>query len=1253
MNILILLRREKVKNKFVLFLGIVLILGFIQAGYTWNDTAREVNYSAFEDTTYYHNMTLNLSGGGTGENRTYSIDVGGGLDILWNDDIINYSTISSWIFIDSIINDFLVINATQDNHTGIFRLPLKIAWDTTGAYTDSFYFNVTPINDAPVFANLSNQSMSMGDLFTYNITATDEEDNFPLDLNISFVSCETAQWSTRNSTNCTLFDSDDYTFDNDTGQLNISFTPSKNDVGNYTINFTIADSGNTTEPFNASREYLINFQVLNSNSFPVITYVCDNERNWTEGNNVLCYINATDEDEVNNLTFDSNYSWFLDDEVSDVNLSTNFSGFAVVNFTPTDVNVGNWSILINVSDTGEIQRVNSTEIYFFIDNVEDNPSLDSVSNKTVYTNTTFYVNATDDDLLVSDDSVKDEVLTFGSNTSWVDISTHSISNSNYVTAKVEIDYDYALSNLGEGNYSVKINVTDDFGNSDEQIFNVEILANNPVVWDPQTETNYNYNESTNVYLNLSLNVSDADNDTITFTYSLNNTFTNFDLSSAGIINFTPTDADVGSHLVSVNATDGKENSPKDFVFTISNVNDAPSIGVFTSNTPNATYNSTSVSTAEDNLTIITLFVYDDDFKIPSAQRVFYNESLTLFTNVSGGPNSSLINFTLDSLPSVGENRSIYTATFTPAKTDVGNYSVLLNLTDFSNSLDNISFDVFVYETDHNPTLSTIDNQTSTVNRSFYYQFVAYDEEDGYSNETNNTNFTFSYNFINGTSFLNSTNFNFTTGEIDITFNDSQYGTYLIEITVNDSNGMEDAQNFSFFVYEIPSITFPLVNNSFYLKENVTSSLNFSANHSVGDNLTYQFYVPYSNGTEALRYNVSYFGNNTNLTWNFTPGFTDETYNQTVNLTLLVINSIYPDINYSTYWNLSINHTNAPIEFSGSIPAQASTYSNSIDIDLSDYFSDVDATDSYYGQSVNFTLASNANSSGITYSVANWVMTLSASSALSETVNITGFDLENGTRITNATSNNFLVTFTTPTTIPAPSSGGGGGGGSKKPSTTPVLEISIDEVIYATTYDYFSVPFELKNAGSASARDIYLNATLEDYVDGNISFSFPTPYIDVLDVGESMNLSFLVYTNLNETGKFKATIFANGTKPKVSDWANFYISVIEKKVKDVQEFLLFVERFVVENPECIELYELVQSAQGYFDNAEIDMAYGKAEEALKACEESISRNRRFDYNQFLGDNRLFYAAILTALIFLVGIGFYFYKKVKLNKLNRLE
>lgn len=75
---------KEAKTKFqilILFTLISIAMAvLVSASYSW--VGNDVNYTASEDTFYMHNLTNNVTG--SGENRTFSIDAVGGLNILWN-----------------------------------------------------------------------------------------------------------------------------------------------------------------------------------------------------------------------------------------------------------------------------------------------------------------------------------------------------------------------------------------------------------------------------------------------------------------------------------------------------------------------------------------------------------------------------------------------------------------------------------------------------------------------------------------------------------------------------------------------------------------------------------------------------------------------------------------------------------------------------------------------------------------------------------------------------------------------------------------------------------------------------------------------------------------------------------------------------------------------------------------------------------------------------------------------------------------
>jgi len=1259
------------KIKLLVVFGILLGAGLIIA-YPILDSG--ISDSLLEDTfpAYTYNFTQNISdsGGGIEGNLIFSIEA-------INSSSHNFTEVEdyTWIFIDSETG-VMTLNATQDNETGNFTISIHVIDSSTEGTTIATVFNVTPVNDAPSFVGLSNQSFNMSELFEYIVNVSDEENNIPYFLNITFISCDVAEWSSRNCSNSSgrkLFNSSDYNFNSTRGVLNISFIPSRNDVGSYIINFSVMDNSSLG---NKTTSQLVNFSVLNRNSAPFFRYVCDNERNTTENSEFTCWINISDIDETYNLTIRTNYSWFIFNKTQNnsitknVSILTDYNASAMINFTANDLMVGNWTINISVSDTGElfdVQKVNSTLIWFFINNSEDTVSLDSVGNYTIYEDKIIYVNAYDDDLLIPDKSVKNEVLTFASNTSWVNISSYS-SEDNHTTAKIEIDYDAGFAE-GTGNYTININVTDSAGNFAEKEFIIEILADSPVAWDSLMQEVFVIYEGNETYLNFTQNTTDPEGDSIMFSFVNDSAFPSFNIdSNTGVINFTALDVDVGYHNVIINASDGKLDSLKSFNFTIYNVNDVPVI-----KTPLETTNASidanlNINSSEDNYTIITLWVEDDDFKILSNQKSFYNESLNINLNISG-PNINLFSFVRDDsfpIPSY-PNKTKYLAIFTPNKTDVGNYNITINVSDLGNLSDVLSFNLTVFEKLHNPVLEEVENQTIKINQNFNYDLNATDSEDGSDAEGN---LVFNYDFLFGADFINNnqTIFNTTSGIFNFTFNSSQGGRYHLNISVNDTDGDIDFIDFWIYVYDFPNINFPLEGHSFNLTENSTANLTFQVNHSVGTNLTYLFYTDsivyvlntsgnntywnFSYSNLSLIKNQTFYGNNTNFTWEFTPNFTDETYGLNKNMTLMVFSSLYPELNASQTWNLNISHANAPVTFETNIGKQSRDYNTAITINLTNYFHDYDFLDNYYNQSFNFSIFSDTSPSYLApYATvsSDWILTIPAPlKNVVEFLTINATDLDdNNLSLTSALSNAFEVEFTTPAYTPTPS----GGGSVPRPYA---FKIIAPGKISAYTNDRIKIPLTLVNKGVKAFKEISLTseAFKEGIVSNKVLTFFDRNKIDLLKRDEIENLTLTVFLNTNKTGDYEILINATSKSPKYTDWTKIYINLQRLNESEVERYLLFTEEYIVQNPECLELKELVDEAKALFEKGEYSNARLKSEQIVSACEESISqvslpKVRPLEEIEFRD-----YLALTSLGSFLLGISYYLIKRRRFKKSMQL-
>ncbi|MBT3398343.1 hypothetical protein HOA55_01645 [archaeon] len=1258
------------------------ILGmFLVGAVTWDGS--DVNYNVSEDTYYYHDLSANISG--FNNDITFSIDTAIDNKINWTNSTGSFlvfpSEVSEWISITNSTTGNLTINATNDNQTGYFIIPIQAVNDTNGGEgaITNFEFNISAVNDAPYFVGLSNQIFNSLSENTYEFNVNDEENNTPYNLTLNFTSCSVAEWSDRDCDTASgreLFNSSYWDFDNITGTWNLTFTPAKNDVGNYTLNVSVTDNSSSVNQTNWT---LVNFTVRNVNVAPSFTYTCDSERNATEDILFNCLINATDEDETSELNFTINQApggFIFNNSLSEISVNcdndTGFNSSANISFTANDSMVGNWSINISVTDSdADNPQSTSTVFWFSINNTADSPVMGNIDNQTVYENITLNVTGYDDDLLITSAqraNYYNESLTFATNESWVTVGSLITSGTNYTIATLDINYDY-VENNGTFNYSVIVNVTDTAGNTDNQTFIIEINTDYPPVWNTSLDdiVQLSLTEDTAFNYNVSVNVSDVDNDTITFYYvnnsaefcSLNSSTFN---STSGMISFTPTDCDVGYHNVTIIASDGMINRSKEFNFSIENVEDTPVIDTVFSAT----------NADEDSLKEILFYVYDDDFLIPYYQRAnYYDESLTVdtnITNLTAVTSAISFDFSLFDGPANGTNISTFKTNFTPDGVNVGDYNVTINITDAGGNYTSSSFILNITATGDAPILGSIENHSLTVNDILLLDINSTDEEDG---DDSSGNLTYSLNFTSGTDFVgtNETIFNTTTGILNFTFNSSHAGEYHINVTVNDSTGLNDSQEFRLYVYGMPDITSPITGYVFNWTEgNSTGDLDFNVSYGVNDtNLTYLFYldnIVYSNFTHFNYTNLTLISSDnlrnetnwtwvreSNFSWNFTPTYSDETYGMLKNLTLMVYNPDYPELNDSINWKVNISHTNENVSFSGYISDQGPISAGAaIEINLSEYFSDADYFDKTLNQTVNFTLTAVSGGSYVAAdsSFSDWILSLSSPVATIEVIRITAYEYNSSNiSIGNASSNDFQVEVVPATTTTVTRTGGGGGTSKLKHYS---LKLIVPQDVIISEQNYIDVPFSVDNNGQVDLVGINLSSTVsfENVFSDDLSITFEDGYIEELKINQSENFSMRIYANTQRSGKYRATIQADVESPMFSDWAEFIIDLRETNETEAEQILIFTEKLIAENSECLELTELLKAAEQAFNSGDFALSLQKSQDVVGACETAIKANEQVRYGDGVVGQTFYYASFATLSIFFIGLVFYIYKRVRFNK-----
>jgi len=255
-------------------------------------------------------------------------------------------------------------------------------------------------------------------------------------------------------------------------------------------------------------------------------------------------------------------------------------------------------------------------------------------------------------------------------------------------------------------------------------------------------------------------------------------------------------------------------------------------------------------------------------------------------------------------------------------------------------------------------------------------------------------------------------------------------------------------------------------------------------------------------------------------------------------------------------------------------------------------------------------------------------------------------------MTSVESNWFEIEFTTPSTTPTPtptSSGGGGGGGTKPVS----LKIILPDPISAYKKDRIVVPIVLRNNGKINLYEISLSALVakNNTIRDDITLSFDKSYFHSLETGKEENTTLIINTNTDEIGLYEITINASVKNPSYHDWGKLYLTVTKEKSNKttVLEKLIFTEEFIAQNPECVEIEELVKEAKKYFDAGDYKTSLKKANEAIDACRYAIMQPALPRIKAKFEDELYKYLTALTLISFLAGISYYIYRRIKLKRL----
>ena len=556
-------------------------------------------------------------------------------------DYLNFSANDTSLFNITTINSTsakAMINFTPTNdQLGIHSIRINVTDSTGLSDSEDVIFNITT-NHAPVIDAVPNQSWNETDNFEMQINATDNDsDSFTISgySSNSFPSFSISQ----------------------SGLMN--FTLQQADVGNHTITITATDS------WGAQSSISFAFEVKNVNQPPVLADIPNRRAKINHAFNMIISASDPDVDYGDSLSFEIN-------DTSLFSLQPYNDTAVLINFTPNESQIANYSFKVNVTDlsgASDSKDFNLTVDYNFIPQI----LVDSI-NATENDHFFFNISANTTDLDY-------DTLSF----SYLLVNESSSTFPNFNMSSDGI-MQFTLNKSDVGNHTLNITVSDGENQSSKLIpFKVLPVDNPPVLLPIGNLTAYEEHQ----FL-LQLNATDIENDSLEFVYLLNGSFPSFNMSTSGLLNFTPNTSEIGNHTVNITVREVANHSLMDWEIVrieVRHWNHPPNITSYSPNSTNLSIyenesiNFSQTSTDADNDTLAYSWLIDSALNATTANWTYVpgyfaagNHTITFIVNDSINTSSVFWNVTV-----ININRPPYFGNYSEG------YAEFLNSTNSTNT----------------------------------------------------------------------------------------------------------------------------------------------------------------------------------------------------------------------------------------------------------------------------------------------------------------------------------------------------------------------------------------------------------------------------------------------------------------------------------------------------------------------------------------------------------------------------------------
>lgn len=585
---------------------------------------------------------------------------------------------------------------------------VKVSDGQGGSDTQSFQIEVRNVNDPPVFTSTPPTTATENTLLNYQVTATDPDPTSDV-LTYRLVSGPSGM-----------------KIDGASGML--SWTPTNDHAIqlNHIVTLEVTDGkgGKATQSFT--------IVVKNVNTSPSITSTPLTAA--VVGQAYQYDVDATDPDPTNDTL-----TYSLVTQPSGMKID---SATGIISWTPQLSDQGTQSVEVKVTDNQGASDSQKFTIQVIDKNIP--PAITSTPTLT----------ATEDVLysyeIKANDADQDK-LTF----------VLEQAPSGVALDKVTGLLKWTPTNDDVGTQVIQLRVEDGRGGVARQRFSV-VVANvndNPVISSVPSQ-----DATEKALYTYQVKASDPDPTQDVLSYALKKSPKGMSIDSkTGVVSWTPTNEDVGTHLVEIEVSDGKGGSAvQSYTLNVKNVNDPPK------------FTSQPITQATEDV----LYQYR-----AQAQDIDLTQDKLTYTLVLGPKD---LGMTLD--PDTGLLQ------WTPTNAHVGSYKIEIMVSDGKGGTDNQTFTLIVVNVNDDPIISSVPPQGATQGQQYKYTVKASDPDP--------TNDVLTYSLkqtpLGGT---NQMQINPNTGELTWTPEQVHVGNkHLVSIEVNDGKGGKATQSWLIEVF---------------------------------------------------------------------------------------------------------------------------------------------------------------------------------------------------------------------------------------------------------------------------------------------------------------------------------------------------------------------------------------------------------------------------------------------------------------------